>query len=79
MSSPHLTSIPPEVFKQDRGPSLVIVIWVFAFLTLATVSIKVWTRCKILHRSGIEDLLMFLAWVSLSVEKHPGKSAICLT
>ncbi|KAL8799716.1 MAG: hypothetical protein Q9182_005694 [Xanthomendoza sp. 2 TL-2023] len=84
MNTPDLASIPPEIFKQDRGPRLVIVIWVFALLTLATVGAKVWTRCKILRRSGIEDVLMFLAWllsviygalltasVKLGLGKHP--------
>ncbi|KAL8758037.1 MAG: hypothetical protein Q9199_001767 [Rusavskia elegans] len=63
MNSPNLSSIPPEVYKQDRGPRLVIVIWVFAALALATVSIRLWARCKILHRLGLEDFLMFFAWV----------------
>ncbi|KAL8953813.1 MAG: hypothetical protein Q9222_000322 [Ikaeria aurantiellina] len=56
-------SIPPAVLKQDKGPALLAVIWIFAALALITVSIKVWTRFKILHQSGVEDLLIFLAWI----------------
>ncbi|KAL8727666.1 MAG: hypothetical protein Q9166_005902 [cf. Caloplaca sp. 2 TL-2023] len=63
MNGPGAASIPPEVLKQDRGPRLVIIIWVFASLTLTAVSIKVWTRIKVLHRSGLEDFLMLSAWV----------------
>ncbi|KAL8711748.1 MAG: hypothetical protein Q9220_003919 [cf. Caloplaca sp. 1 TL-2023] len=56
-------SLPPAALKQDKGPALLATIWIFAALALATVSLKVWTRFKILHQSGVEDLLMFLAWV----------------
>lgn len=62
---------PPEFSKQDRGPSLVIVIWVFAALSLSVVSIKVWTRMKILHRSGIEDLFIFSGWASAALDFDP--------
>ncbi|KAL8707934.1 MAG: hypothetical protein Q9225_007681 [Loekoesia sp. 1 TL-2023] len=56
-------AIPPEVLNQNRGPDLVAVTWVFAFLALVVVGIKIWTRFRILHQSGLEDLFVFLAWV----------------
>lgn len=76
MNSPNLSSIPPEVYKQDRGPRLVIVIWVFAALALATVSIRLWARCNILHRLGLEDFLMFFAWVSMPNLQHSSQVLI---
>ncbi|KAI4116604.1 MAG: hypothetical protein LQ345_003010 [Seirophora villosa] len=51
------------MLDEDRGPQLVIIIWIFAFLASAVLCIKVWTRFKILHQSGIEDMFVFLAWV----------------
>ncbi|KAI4087642.1 MAG: hypothetical protein LQ344_006640 [Seirophora lacunosa] len=51
------------MLDEDRGPQLVIIIWIFAFLASAVLCIKVWTRFKILHQSGIEDIFVFLAWV----------------
>ncbi|KAL8962956.1 MAG: hypothetical protein Q9193_000713 [Seirophora villosa] len=51
------------MLDKDRGPELVIIIWLFAFLASAVLCIKVWTRFKILHQSGIEDMFIFLAWV----------------
>ncbi|KAL9010508.1 MAG: hypothetical protein Q9173_004569 [Seirophora scorigena] len=53
----------PAMLNKDRGPQLVIIIWLFAFLASAVLCIKVWTRFKILHRSGIEDIFVLLAWV----------------
>ncbi|KAL8673204.1 MAG: hypothetical protein Q9168_002356 [Polycauliona sp. 1 TL-2023] len=55
------------MYRQDRGPMLLAVVWVFAFLTLATVATRIWTRCKILHRSGPEDWLLLFAWVLLII------------
>ncbi|KAL8699741.1 MAG: hypothetical protein Q9201_005824 [Fulgogasparrea decipioides] len=42
---------------------LLIIIWVFASLALALIGIKVWTRFRILHQSGLEDLFIFSGWV----------------
>ncbi|KAL8842255.1 MAG: hypothetical protein Q9170_000581 [Blastenia crenularia] len=61
------TPIPPELRNQDRGPGLIIVVWVFAFLALILVSVKIWTRLKILHQSGLEDAFIFLAWVGIGI------------
>ncbi|KAL8805532.1 MAG: hypothetical protein Q9182_001901 [Xanthomendoza sp. 2 TL-2023] len=59
--------IPPELLKQNKGPLLVIIVWVFAALALMVVSIKVWTRVKILHQSDLENVFhsvfVLLAWV----------------
>ncbi|KAL8891635.1 MAG: hypothetical protein Q9215_001403 [Flavoplaca cf. flavocitrina] len=64
MNASTLSSIPPEVYEQDRGPGLVIIIWVFASLALATVTIRLWTRFKFLHRSGPEDFLILSALIN---------------
>ncbi|KAL8685899.1 MAG: hypothetical protein Q9224_005622, partial [Gallowayella concinna] len=59
--------IPPEVLKQNKGPLLVIIVWVFAALALIVVSIKVWASVKILRQSGLENVFhsvfVLLAWV----------------
>ncbi|KAL8786819.1 MAG: hypothetical protein Q9213_002556 [Squamulea squamosa] len=59
----YTTQLPPEVLKQNKGPLLLSIIWIFASLALIVVSIKVWTRIKVLHQSGLEDLFVLLAWV----------------
>ncbi|KAL8883757.1 MAG: hypothetical protein Q9192_007013 [Flavoplaca navasiana] len=64
MDATKLSSIPPDVYEQDRGPGLVIIIWVFASLSLATVTIRLWTRFNFLRRSGPEDFLILSAMVS---------------
>ncbi|KAL8898810.1 MAG: hypothetical protein Q9207_006523 [Kuettlingeria erythrocarpa] len=56
-------SMAPAKDNQDIGPQLVIIVWVFASLSLVVVSIKTWTRFRILHKSGLEDLFIFLGWV----------------
>lgn len=58
-------TISPTLLKQDKGPLLVIIIWFFASLALVVVSIKVWTRLKVLRKPGLEDLFVLLAWVSV--------------
>ncbi|KAL8905989.1 MAG: hypothetical protein Q9171_006453 [Xanthocarpia ochracea] len=63
MDSLNSAPIRPDVIRQDKGPRLVAVIWVFASLALLTVSIRTWTRFRILHRSGIEDFMILFAWV----------------
>ncbi|KAL8855314.1 MAG: hypothetical protein Q9178_008028 [Gyalolechia marmorata] len=63
MNSLNSAPIRPDVIRQDKGPRLVAVIWVFASLALLTVSIRTWTRFRILHRSGIEDFMILFAWV----------------
>ncbi|KAL8992507.1 MAG: hypothetical protein Q9169_007048 [Polycauliona sp. 2 TL-2023] len=55
------TTMPPGYLQQDKGPMLVKVIWVFAALALIVVCLKAWTRLKVLHQSGLEDLFMLLA------------------
>ncbi|KAL9583198.1 MAG: hypothetical protein Q9212_002848 [Teloschistes hypoglaucus] len=62
--------MPPEVSKHDRGRNLVIIIWVFGTLSLTVVGIKVWTRMKILHQSGIEDMFIFSGWARCCTQTH---------
>ncbi|KAL8871812.1 MAG: hypothetical protein Q9174_002436 [Haloplaca sp. 1 TL-2023] len=63
----YSAQIPPEIYQQDRGPKLVVVIWVFATFSLILIAIKVWTRFKITHQSGLEDLFIFSGWVLSTV------------
>ncbi|KAL8886831.1 MAG: hypothetical protein Q9215_005503 [Flavoplaca cf. flavocitrina] len=56
--------IPPGYLKQDRGPLLLRVIWVFASLALTVVCCKTWTRFKVLRKSGLEDVFVLLGWVT---------------
>lgn len=67
------------MLDEDRGPQLVIIIWIFAFLASAVLCIKVWTRFKILHQSGIEDIFVFLAWVRAASELKESRRAKELT
>ncbi|KAI4086342.1 MAG: hypothetical protein LQ339_009049 [Xanthoria mediterranea] len=53
----------PEILQQDKGPLLVITIWVFGSLALIVVCLNFWTRLKVLHQSGLEDIFVLLAWV----------------
>ena len=58
--------LPPDYLKQDRGPLLLRVIWIFASLAFTVVCCKTWTRFKVLHKSGLEDVFVLLGWVSLA-------------
>ncbi|KAL8753995.1 MAG: hypothetical protein Q9199_004644 [Rusavskia elegans] len=51
----------PEYLQQDKGPLLVRIIWVFEALALTAVCLKVWTRVKVLHQSGLEDVFVLLS------------------
>ncbi|KAL8815437.1 MAG: hypothetical protein Q9223_005415 [Gallowayella weberi] len=83
--------VPPELLKQNKGPLLVAIVWVFAALALIVVSIKVWTRVKVLHQSDLENVFhsvfVLLAWVlslvygallTASVHSGLGKHAFAL-
>lgn len=75
LSSMDHASFPPEILKQDKGPQLVVITWVFASLAFVVVSIKTWTRFRILHQSGLEDLFVFLAWVSIDARRRSEKGS----
>lgn len=47
----------------NRGPTLVIVIWILTALALIVVSIKVYTRIKIIREPALDDFFTVLAVV----------------
>lgn len=54
----------PLTGNQNRGPTLVIVIWILAGLALIVVSIKIYTRIKIIREPVLDDVFTVLAVVS---------------
>lgn len=66
----------PEYLQQDKGPLLVRIIWVFEALALTAVCLKVWTRVKVLHQSGLEDVFVLLSDVSCDLAHVPLKRSI---
>ena len=59
-----MDSIPAPVSgDQNRGLTLVIVIWVLTGLALSVVSIKIYTRIKILRDPALDDVFTVLAVV----------------
>lgn len=48
---------------QNRGSTLVIVIWVLTGLALIVVSIKIYTRIKIIREPALDDFFTMLAVV----------------
>ena len=49
----------------DRGPEILAIIWTFTTLALVVVSLKIFTRYKIVHDTGLDDFLVFLSMVRL--------------
>ena len=45
----------------NRGPELLAVIWVFTVLALVVVVAKFYTKVKILHDLGLDDLFIILS------------------
>lgn len=59
-----MDNIPTSVDgNQNRGPALLIVIWVLTGLAVIVVSIKIYTRIKIIHAPLLDDIFIVLALV----------------
>ena len=60
-----MDSLPiPSGGDQNRGPELVAVIWAFTTLATIIVSLKIFTRVKILQELALDDLFTVFALVS---------------
>lgn len=55
---------PPVGGDQNRGPELVAVIWVFTALASFVVSLRLFTRVKILKETALDDVFTILSLVS---------------
>jgi len=49
---------------QNRGPELLAVTWVFTSVALLVVIAKFYTRVKVLHSTGLDDVLVILSMVN---------------
>ena len=54
---------PPTEGDQNRGPELVVVTWVFTALASITVSLKLFTRVKIIKETALDDVFTILSLV----------------
>lgn len=50
---------------ENRGPELVVVIWVFTALATVMVCLKVFTRVKIIKEPALDDFIIILSLVSI--------------
>lgn len=48
---------------QNRGPRLVIVIWLLTSLALIVVSVKIYTRIKIIREPALDDFFTVVSVV----------------
>ncbi len=55
--------IPPPGGDQNRGPELLAITWTFTALALIVVIVKIYTRFKIVHETGLDDFLIFVSTV----------------
>lgn len=53
----------PATGDQNRGPTLVIVVWVLTCLALMVVSVKIYTRIEIIREPALDDVFTVLAVV----------------
>lgn len=58
---------PPAGGDQNRGPELVAVIWVFTALASFVVSLRLFTRVKILKETALDDVFTILSLVLILV------------
>jgi len=55
---------PNYIDPETRGPSLLIVNFIFLALSLASLAARLWARLVILRAPGLDDLLITIAIVS---------------
>ena len=61
-----MTAVPYD--GHSTGPSMLAVTWVFTGISTIIVSLKIWTRIKIIGQTGLDDVLTVVALVcALSV------------
>ena len=56
--------VPPVGGDHNRGPELIAVTWVFTALAAFVVSLRLFTRVKILKETGLDDIFTVLSLVS---------------
>lgn len=56
---------PPPDGDQNNGPVLLGVTWAFTAICTVVVSLKIWTRFKIIGQTGMDDALTILALVRM--------------
>ena len=55
--------VPPPDGDASKGPSMLIIIWLFTAISTIVVGLKMWTRLKIIREFGADDVLTILALV----------------
>lgn len=68
------STVPPIGGDQNRGPELIAVTWVFTALAAFVVSLRLFTRVRILKETGLDDIFTVLSLVSSRSHCYP-----CLT
>ena len=54
------TQLPPD---DNRAPELLAVLWAFTILALIVVLLKICTRLRIIHETGLDDFFVFFSMV----------------
>lgn len=67
---------PPPGGDHDRGPEMLAVIWTFTTLALAVVSLKLYTRFRILREPGFDDAFTAVSVVRLETRNLMIEKAI---
>ena len=52
--------LPPD---DNKAPDLLAVLWTFTMLALIVVLLKIYTRLRIIHETGLDDFFIFLSMV----------------
>lgn len=52
---------------REKGPMLVGVLWVEVFICMVVLGLRLYTRTMIRRNIGWDDLLLLIAWVSVSI------------
>ncbi|KAL8894814.1 MAG: hypothetical protein Q9192_004033 [Flavoplaca navasiana] len=80
--------VPPPDGDTSKGPSMLIIIWLFTAISTIVVGLKMWTRLKIIREFGADDVLTILALlfllafaplITVSVHQGLGKHIFYLT
>src|SRR4051812_32984243 len=57
---------PEQYLRADKGPKILAIIIVFPSLALITVTLRLYTRFRIVHNPSWEDFAIFLALVRIN-------------
>ncbi|KAL8939343.1 MAG: hypothetical protein Q9216_003407 [Gyalolechia sp. 2 TL-2023] len=79
---------PPANGRHSTGPGMLAIAWIFTGVSAVVVSLKIWTRVKIIGHTGLDDfftvlalvfLLAFASVITVSVSKGLGQHIYYLT